>query len=144
MAVTIAKTISLTQNGTSLMGVPSPLGLTLRLENITPGGATLICTQDGTPWDQIITGAPWNLERLENGQWISLMPESTAWTTVAYGLKANTETRFDLNWSQITGSLAPGHYRISTTFTGERRPPFSLGIENENTRETCYAEFDIE
>ena len=144
MAVTIAKTISLTQNGTSLMGAPSALGLTLRLENITPGGATLICTQDGTPWDQIITGAPWNLERLENGQWISLMPESTAWTTVAYGLKANTETRFNLNWSQITGSLEPGHYRVSKTFTGERRPPFSLGIENENTRETCYAEFDIE
>jgi hypothetical protein len=71
------------------------------------------------------------------------MPESTAWTTVAYGLKANTETRFDLNWSQITGSLEPGHYRVSKTFTGERRPPFSLGIENETTRETCYAEFDI-
>ena len=143
MAVTIAKTISLTQSGTSLMGVPSSLGLTIRLENITPGGATLICTQDGTPWDQIITGAPWNLERLENGQWISLMPESTTWTTVAYGLNANTKTRFDLNWSQITGSLEPGHYRISKTFTGERRPPFSLGIENETTRETCYAEFDI-
>ena len=143
MAVTIAKTISLTQSGTSLMGVPSPLGLTLRVENITPSGATLICTQDGTPWDQIITGAPWNLERLENGQWISLMPESTAWTTVAYGLKANTETRFDLNWSQITGSLEPGHYRVSKTFTGERRPAFPLGIENETTRETYYAEFDI-
>ena len=58
-------------------------------------------------------------------------------------MKANTETRFDLNWSQITGSLEPGHYRVSKTFTGERRPPFSLGIENETTRETCYAEFDI-
>ena len=144
MALAIAETISLTRNGTSLLGTPSPLGLTLRLENITPSGATLVCTQDGTPWDQIITGAPWNLERLENGQWISLMPESTAWTTVAYGLKANTETRFDLNWSQITGSLEPGHYRVSKTFTGERRPPFTLGIEGEATRETCYAEFDIE
>ena len=144
MAVTIAKTISLTQNGTSLMGVPSSLGLTLRLENITPNGATLICTQDGTPWDQIITGAPWNLERLENGHWISLMPESTTWTAIAYGVNPNTETRFNLNWSQITGSLAPGHYRVSKAFTGERRPPFSLGIQGETTRETYYAEFTIE
>lgn len=143
MALAIVGTLSLTENGNSLLGNPNPLGLTFRLENLTPNSATLVCTQDGTPWDEITTGAPWNLERLEHGQWISLMPESTAWTTVAYGLKANTETRFDLNWSQITGSLEPGHYRVSKTFTGERRPPFSLGIENETTRETCYAEFDI-
>ena len=122
----------------------SPLGITLSLENLTPNGATLVCTQDGTPWDELITGAPWNLERLEDGQWIAIMPESAVWTAEAYLFRPGSQTRWNLNWNLIVGSLAPGHYRISKTFTGIRRPPFSLGIEGETTGETCYAEFDIE
>lgn len=150
MAVTIAKTISLTDNGRSLFSTAfsttyeSPLGISLHLENITPGGATLICTQDGTPWDQIITGSPWNLEQRTDEGWIPLMPESTVWTAIAYGVNLNAETRFALNWNQIIGSLAPGHYRVSKTFLGDRKPPFTLTPMGETTEQTCYAEFDID
>ena len=144
MALAITGTLGITENGNSLFGDPNPLGISLRLENITPNGATLVCTQDGTPWDIITTGSPWNLERLEDGQWISIMPESTVWTTIAYGINLNDETRWNLNWNLIVGSLEPGHYRVSKSFHGERRPPFTLNATGDTTEETCCAEFTIE
>ena len=150
MAFAIIETISLTDNGRSLFSTAfpttyeSPLGISLHLENITPNGATLVCTQDGTPWDQIITGSPWNLEQRTDEGWIPLMPESTIWTAIAYGVNLNAETRFVLNWNQIIGSLAPGHYRVSKTFLGDRKPPFTLTPMGETTEQTCYAEFTIE
>ena len=122
----------------------NPLGITLSVENITPDGATLVCTQDGTPWDRIITGAPWHLERYEDGQWISVMPEYTVWTSVAYLLTPGTTTHWNLNWNLIAGTLEPGHYRVSKTFTGERTPMFPLGLEKTEYSQTCYAEFIIE
>ena len=144
MALAITGTLGITENGNSLFGDPNPLGISLRLENITPNGATLVCTQDGTPWDIITTGSPWNLERLEDGQWISIMPESTVWTAIAYGINLNDETRWNLNWNLIVGSLEPGHYRVSKSFHGERRPPFTLNATGDTTEETCCAEFTIE
>ena len=120
------------------------LGISLRLENITANGATLICSQDGTPWDEIITGAPWNLEQHTEDGWVSVMPESTVWTTIAYGLKSGEEARWNLNWRLLAGTLDPGLYRVSKTFTGRRNPPFTLGIEGDEYTQTCYAEFIID
>ena len=144
MALAIVGTLSLTENGNSLFGNPNPLGLTFRLENITPNGATLVCTQDGTPWDEITTGAPWNLELLTEEGWMPLMPESTVWTSIAYGVSLNSEARWHLNWNLIVGTLSPGHYRVSKTFIGERRAFFNQTQKLEETRQTVYAEFDIE
>ena len=120
------------------------LGITLSLENITPNGATLVCTQDGTLWDRIITGTSWNVERYADGQWVSVLPETTAWTTMAYVIDPGTTRSWNLNWSLIAGSLEPGRYRVSKTFTGERTPMFTLGIEKTELQQTCYAEFTIE
>ena len=148
-ALSILETLSFTEDGVSLLTsrateYESPLGITLRVENVTPGGATLICTQDGTLWDQLITGSAWNLEKLENQIWVRIMPESTVWTTIAYGVNQGGETRWDINWSQIVGTLSPGTYRISKQFTGQRNPPFTLGIDGEAETQTYYAEFTIE
>ena len=149
-ALDILGTLSLTQEEDSLLSIPfpteteRPLGITLHVENVTRSGATLVCTQDGTPWDSITTGSPWNLERYEDGEWVSVMPESTAWTTIAYGVNLGMTTTWNLNWNLIVGSQGPGRYRVSKTFRGERRPPFTLGLENETTEQTCYAEFTIE
>jgi hypothetical protein len=148
-ALSILETLSFTEDGVSLLTshtteYESPLGITLRVENVTPGGATLICTQDGTLWDQLITGSAWNLEKLENQIWVRIMPESTVWTTIAYGVNQGGETRWDINWSQIVGTLSPGTYRVSKQFTGQRNPPFALGIDGETETQTYYAEFTIE
>ena len=144
MALAIAGTLGITENGNSLFGDPNPLGLSFHLENITPNGATLVCTQDGTPWNEIITGSPWNLEQLIGDDWIPLMPESTVWTTIAYVVNQGTQTEWNLNWNLIVGSLEPGHYRVSKTFTGIRGPIVNQSLNPEETRQTVYAEFDID
>ena len=144
MARAITETIALCENGNSLLQEPNALGITLKLQNVTPSGATLVCIQDGTLWDEIITGAPWNLERYEDGNWNSVMPESTVWTTIAYLLEPGSTSSWNLNWNLIVGSLGPGRYRVSKTFTGVQNPIFTLGQEKTEVRQTCYAEFTIE
>jgi len=130
--------------GESILGKPNPLGITLAVSDVTPNGLTLLCSVENSSWDSITTGAPWNLERYEDGQWVGIMPESTAWTSIAYRLDRGNATRWNINWSQIIGSLEPGQYRISKSFRGERRPPFTLGIEGEVVEQVCYAEFTID
>ena len=149
MALAIASSLSVTEKGASLLACPdggeeAELGIALRGENVTPNGATLVCTQDGTLWDEITTGAPWGLERCEDGQWVSIMPESTVWTTIAYGLKPGQTTSWNLDWTQMVGTLEPGQYRVSKNFRGVRRPMFTLGLETEEVWQTCFAEFTIE
>ena len=144
MALAICGTLSLTGNGTSLLGEPNRLGITLRAENVTPNGATLVCTQDGTVWDDITTGAPWNLERYEDGAWVQIMPDSTVWTTEEYLIMPGHSGSWNVNWSRLVGTLEPGTYRISKNFWGRRNPMFTLGLEKEEILQTVYAEFTIE
>ena len=149
MALAILGTLRLTHQGVSILGkglqVPEPnLCITLHAENITQNGCTLVCTQSGGPFENILTGSQFNLERLEDNRWVGVMPESTVWTTIAYMVNRDTTTTWNLNWSQIVGSLAPGHYRVSKTFWGESRNPFHLGEKKESGEQTYYAEFTIE
>ena len=72
------------------------------------------------------------------------MPESTIWTTIAYVLNPGQTTSWNLDWTQMVGTLEPGQYRVSKTFWGEQRPMFTLGLEATEVRQTCYAEFTIE
>ena len=144
MALAILSTLSLTENGNSLFGDGNPLGLTGRLENVTPSGATLIVDQDGTLWDRIITGSMWMLEKQVDGEWVSVMPEFTAWTSIAYLMEPGTSSSFHLNWSQIVGELGPGRYRVSKHFTGERSPMFTLELPTESQDQMVWVEFTIE
>ena len=144
MALAILGTLSLTQNGNSLFGHGNPLGLTGRLENVTPNGATLIVEQDGTLWDRIITGSMWMLEKQVDGEWVSVMPESTVWTTIAYIQEPGTTWSFNLNWDLIVGELEPGQYRAGKRFTGERSPMFTLELPTESQDQMVWVEFTIE
>jgi hypothetical protein len=149
LALATLGTLRLTHQGVSILGkgfqVQEPnLGITLHVENITRNSCALVCTQSGGPFENITTGSPFNLELLEDGRWVGIMPESTTWTSIAYGVNRDTTTSWNLNWSQIVGSLAPGHYRVSKTFWGESRNPFHLGEKKESGEQTYYAEFTIE
>lgn len=144
MALAILGTLSLTENGNSLFGDGNPLGLTGRLENVTPSGATLIVEQDGTLWDRIITGSMWMLEKQVDGEWVSVMPESTVWTTIAHIQEPGTTWSFNLNWDLIVGKLEPGHYRAGKHFTGERSPMFTLELPAESQDQMVWVEFTIE
>ena len=151
MALTILGTLQLTKDGIPILGksyrfnVPQAnLGIALHLENVTPRGATLVIEQDGTLWDEIITGSNWMLEQKVDGQWVSIMPESTVWTTEAYLLEAGSTRSFPINWGSLVGELGPGEYRVGKHFTGERRPMFTLAIEKETQEQMVWAEFTIE
>ena len=147
----IIGSITISRNGEALFtalpyqeGVENPLGLSATLENVTARGATLVIEQDGTLWDEIITGSNWMLEQKVDGQWVSIMPESTVWTTEAYLLMAGSTWSFPINWGSLVGELGPGEYRVGKHFTGERRPMFTLAIEQETQEQMVWVEFTIE
>ncbi|MBQ2920053.1 MAG: M56 family metallopeptidase, partial [Oscillospiraceae bacterium] len=118
------------------------LGISLRLEQITPESATLVCTQDGTPWHEIITGAPWSLQALRDGVWVDLMPEDSFWTAEAYPIPIGESRSFQLDWSRDVGTLEPGFYRIAKTFSGYAQVTLHQS-ESESVTRTCYAVFEI-
>ena len=127
------------------------LGITLHAEDVTPDGLTLVCTQDGTPWGEILTGTPWSLEQWTGDDWVSVMPEDTVWTTIAYTVPQNQVTRWGISWSLIRSALEPGRYRVGKAFTGRRQhlvmagggmTPGLLGTDPVN--QMYWAEFTIE
>ena len=121
----------------------NPLGISLRATDVTSNGLTLHCTQDGTPWNDIITGAAWSLEQWGQEGWVSIMPETTTWTSIAYGLKPGSTTTWNINWNPILGELGPGKYRIGKHFTGERKAPYGMTASAETFEQVCYTEFII-
>lgn len=123
----------------------NPLGISLRAEDVTPNGATLVCTQDGTLWETITTGSAWTLEQRTESGWVSVLPEDTTWTAIAIPINRNGTTSWNLNWSQIAGGLEPGCYRVGKTFMGFGQ----LTVDGdcavgEGTHQTCYTEFFID
>ena len=146
----IAGTITITEDGIPLFRTPAyttegdDLGITLSVSSISPHGLTLTCKQDGTFWSEIITGSWWTVEELTESGWVSLMPESTAWTTEDYGIPLNGTYSRDIAWSLIIGTLDSGHYRVGKQFTGYRNPPATLGLNSEEFSQVIYAEFTIE
>ena len=147
MALAILNTLSLTRNGNSLFGTPADdenlsLGICLHLENITSDGATLVCTQDGTLWHEIITGSNWSMQKYQDGEWVELLPEESVWTAVAYPIPIGGSRSFSLNWSRMVGTLEPGRYRIGKHFTAYEQVTH-LQAGKESVGQTCYAEFEL-
>ena len=122
----------------------NPLGISLRAADVSPNGLTLLCTQDGTLWTDITTGSAWTLEQWGPDGWVSIMPEETVWTAIAYLVNQNSTTQWNIRWNYLVGELGPGRYRIGKHFTGERRPPVTLNIPRETYEQMCYAEFTIQ
>lgn len=118
----------------------NPLGISLRLENLTPGGATLVCKQDGTPWERIITGSDWTLEQLTADGWVSILPEDIGWDAITIGVNQDGTTEWNLDWSMVVGDLEPGGYRVGKTFTAYPRPDDGKST-TEGITQTCYAVF---
>ena len=120
---------------------PDEWGITLSVEDVTLTGMTLVCTQSGGNYTgELHTGTPYALEQLVDGEWIAIPNVQGildwAWTTVALLITREGETRWDVNWEFLYGSLDPGSYRISKEITDFRGP-------GDYTNKTYYAEFAI-
>ncbi len=123
-------------------------GVSLSAENVSPAGLTIVCTQSGGNFASkegpflssinLITGSVFLIEKHMDGEWISLpVPESLTWTTIAYPISINDTTQWTVEWSEIYGTLEPGHYRIGKPVSFSPAP-------GDTSSQMYYAEFTIE
>lgn len=115
------------------------LGLTLRAENVTTTGCTLIFTQSGgVEADELLTGAAYKLyERASDGAWKELPTKvEPIWHLIGYGINPGSTTQLEAYWEVLYGPLADGHYRISKEVTVRRG-------SGENDVYLLFAEFEL-
>jgi len=124
-----------TQGQTPPDGSPQ-WGITLEAENVTATGLTLLCHQQGGGVEDLATEAAYVLQKRENSEWIDVPAtrEDICWDAMAYLIKTDGTTRWDVDWENLYGTLPAGEYRIGKSISGagEAEP----GI--------FYAEFVIE
>lgn len=114
-------------------------GVVLTAEDVTPDGMTLVCTQSGGfPSGELNTGAWYELEKKTEDEWIpSEQYAEVCWEDLAWMIPAEERIEWDVNWTWIYGTLAPGEYRIVKELMDFRQP---------GDYDTCrsYAYFTIE
>ena len=113
-------------------------GITLKTENATPNGATIILSQEGgyLP-NRLIYGSNYNIQKFEDNQWVDVEPlQELIWTTVAYSVPLDDSVTWNIDWSNMFGSLEPGFYRFCKGITDHRAP-------GDSDHATFYAEFEI-
>lgn len=111
----------------NLPGVDTELGITLTLKNLTPTGATIVCTQSGgNSVSEVNTGSYFIVERLTEAGWAEVeqleLEGELAWTMEAYIVPLNGTIEWDVNWEWLYGELEPGHYRVGKEFMNFRGP----------------------
>ena len=102
-----------------------PKGLTLRMEDVTPAGGTLVFTQSGGKVDgELQTGQWYALQTMgPDGQWTDCPPrETVGWEDVAYRIRAGGTTEMTVDWRYFYGELPDGDYRIAKKVMDVRGP----------------------
>lgn len=100
-------------------------GITLTTENVTPGSATIICTQSGgEPTGELHTGSWYILENWtqENG-WREMpyvIDGEIGWTSEAWMIPMNDTCEWEVNWEWLYGTIPDGKYRIGKEITDFR------------------------
>ena len=91
-------------------------GLTLRAENVTKTGMTIIFEQSGgNPSGRLEYGAAYALEKKVNEKWQEVETKTGQplnWTLVGYSIKMNDITEMKIDWSNSYGELSSGLYRL--------------------------------
>lgn len=90
-------------------------GLTLKAENVTPQGLTLVFEQQGgNAKGTLDTGEDYGLQVKKDGAWerVDTLPENYGWNAVAWLINKDGKTEFEVNWEWLYGTLPVGEYRI--------------------------------
>ncbi|MBD5497830.1 MAG: hypothetical protein HDR11_08715 [Lachnospiraceae bacterium] len=114
-------------------------GITLSVENVTPAGLTLVCTQSGgIQTGQLQTGSFYKLLVLRNETWqeVPYLIEDVAWKKEAYSIPLDDRVAWEIKWESLYGELPAGTYRIVKPISDFR------GSGDYDTEE-CWAEFEI-
>ena len=114
-------------------------GIELRVENVTPTGATIKCTQSGgEPTGELQTGGWYILETWTQEQgWIEAPCfAEVGWTQEAWMIPMNDTCEWKVNWEWLYGTLSEGKYRIGKDITDFRGT-------GDYDNAIYYAEFEI-
>lgn len=117
---------------------PNPIGITMRVTNMTSTGCTLVFEQSGgNVTGQLQTGEPYDIQKMDSdGNWVSDIKTIVDWKDIAYSIKTNDTTEIDVEWQYVHGAFEPGHYRIKKDVMDFRE------TADYDTYE-IYAEFDV-
>ena len=93
-------------------------GIEVSVDNVTPNGLTVICKhsteKELTDVYDLQTGSFYSLEVLENSEYIPLEHsiENLAWTSEAWIIEKDSESKWSLDWEWLYGPLLKGQYRV--------------------------------
>ncbi|MBQ7985722.1 MAG: hypothetical protein IJ304_00445 [Clostridia bacterium] len=114
-------------------------GLTLYAEDVTNKGMTIKYEQfGGNPTGELETGAWYKIEKIvdENWQDVETKVDDVAWNMIAYMIKKNDITEYEINWEFLYGELPAGEYRLSKKIADFR-------VAESYDEEIYYAYFTI-
>lgn len=115
-------------------------GITLKVEDVTPGGAKLVCSQSGGQnVAELMSGQPYHLEVQNGVAWESYpaRQEKVVWTMEGWMIPIGGQVEWRTDWTWLYGKLPAGTYRIGKNMINLRGP-------GDYDEATCYAEFTIE
>lgn len=117
-------------------------GITLKAENVTPTGLTLVCTQSGgEDLAELETGSFFVVQKKKSSKWKDVdyivKKDEIGWTMEAYTVPKEKTDTYDVDWEWLYGKLPSGDYRIGKEFMNFRGT-------GDFDKEIVYAEFTIE
>lgn len=117
------------------------LGVTLEATEVTSKGMTLVCHQSGGEnVVELSTGSFYTLQRQDKKEWVDVdtLPQEgeIAWDALAWLIKLDDSTNWDVAWGWLYGELPAGTYRIGKEIMNFRVP-------GDFDTMMCYAEFTI-
>ena len=117
-------------------------GITLKTENVTPTGLTLVCTQSGGEnVVQLETGSSFVVQKMKKFKWKDvdyiIKKDEVGWTMEARILPKESTGKLEVDWEWLYGKLPSGDYRIGKEFMNFRGT-------GDFDKDIVYAEFTIE
>ncbi len=127
------------QSTVELIQTDDSWGIALSSTDVSNTGLTLICSQNGGEiTGELQTGEKYWIEEKVDGKWQELStPEKPIWQDLSYIIKMQNLTQWDIQWSDLYGTLPQGEYRI-----GKEIQDFRGGSDYDE--KAYYAEFVIE
>ena len=114
------------------------LGLTLKVNDPTSTGATLVWKQKGgSATGSLEFSKAYKIERFDGSKWTLVdVNEDVAFEDIAMEITEDGSTEYELDWSSVYGELPSGTYRIAMTVNDYRDA-------GDYDTYTITAEFDL-
>lgn len=133
------RTVIETSASPSDLGVYREWGITLSVKDVTPTGATLVCSQSGgKDVTELLSGSFFVLEQEVGGVWVACetVLEEYAFTAEGWMIPLGQSVEWETDWEWLYGALTPGNYRIGKEILNFQAP-------GDYDKLMCYAQFTV-